>query len=250
MRGIVAIEQERADAVLSHGADTVAEDQPAGIGLDGGSAVPKLDQFPGERRFEEHLALIPEVDVVGKHQVDVLVVLAGEHGIEAVDLPGEQGHAFVLGGRTVQGDEPKEEEVGGLHQFRHDHLAIEGGEGGVVDVGAVIVLEADEAGVFDAVALRRRGREEDALGQLLFGLELNFVVGPGQHPNPLRRVLIFLRHSIRQAELFGLAELARSSSSANDSPSLFITRRVNSLVNPSSESFRPNSAFSYTGFGI
>ena len=29
-----------------------------------------------------------------------------------------------------------------------------------------------------------------------------------------------------------------------------MTRRVNSLVNPSSESFRPNSAFSYRGFGI
>jgi hypothetical protein len=34
--------------------------------------------------------LIPEVDVVGKHQVDVLVVLAGEHGIEAADLPGNR----------------------------------------------------------------------------------------------------------------------------------------------------------------
>ena len=29
-----------------------------------------------------------------------------------------------------------------------------------------------------------------------------------------------------------------------------MTRRVNSPVNPSSESFRPNSAFSYRGFGI
>ena len=37
---------------------------------------------------------------------------------------------------------------------------------------------------------------------LLFGLELNFVVGPGQHPNSLGGVVVFLRHSIRQAELF------------------------------------------------
>ena len=101
--GIVAIEEERADAVLSHGADAVAEDQPACIGLDGGSAVPNLDQFPWESGFEQHLALIPEMDVVGKHQIDVLVVLTGEHGIEAIDLPRENGHAFVFGGRDHSG---------------------------------------------------------------------------------------------------------------------------------------------------
>ena len=107
-------------------------------------------------------------------------------------------------GRTVQGDESKVEEVGSLHQFRHDDPAIVGGEGRVVDVGAVVVPETNEAGVLDAVALGGRGREDDALGQLLFGLELDFVVGPGQHPNPLGGVLIFLRHSIRQAELLRL----------------------------------------------
>ena len=181
--GIVVIEEERADAVRSQGADTVAEDQPACFGLNGGPTVPKLDQLPGEHRFKEHLAFIPEVDVVGKHEVDVLVVLAREHGIEAVDFPGEDGHAFVLRGRTVQGDEPKEEEVRSLHQLWQDHLTIEGGEGGVVDVGAVIVLETDEPGVFDAVALRRRRRENNAFRQLLLGLKLNLVVGPGQHQN-------------------------------------------------------------------
>ena len=146
--------------VLSHRADTVAEDQPSGIGLDRRSAVPDLDQFPRKSGLEEHLALIPEMDVVGKHQVDVLVVLAGEHGIEAADLPGEDRHAFVFGGRAIQGNESKVEEVGSLHQFRHDDPAIEGGEGRVVDVGAVVVLEANEAGVLDAVALGRRGREK------------------------------------------------------------------------------------------
>ena len=105
---------------------------------------------------------------------------------------------------TIQGNESKEEEVGSLHQLRHDHLAIEGGEGRVVDVSAVVVLEMNKACVLDAVALRGRGRENDAFGQLLSGLELNLVVGPGQHPDPLCGALIFLRHSIRQAELFRL----------------------------------------------
>src|ERR1035438_135805 len=86
---IIAIQEERADAVFSHWADTMAEDQPPGVGLDRRSAVPELDQFPGKDRFEEHRVLIPEVHVVRKHEVNVLVVLAGEHGVEAIDFPRE-----------------------------------------------------------------------------------------------------------------------------------------------------------------
>ena len=82
------------------------------------------------------------------------------------------------------------EEVRSLHQLWQDHLAIEGREGGVVDVGAVIVLETHEPGVFDAVELRRRGRENDAFTQPLLGLKLNLVIGPGQHQNSLNGVLI------------------------------------------------------------
>jgi len=104
---IIAIEQERADAVLSQGADTVAKNQPACVGLNGGPAVAKLDKFPREYRFEERLTLIPAVDAVGKHKVDVLVVLSREHRIEAIDFPGEDGHSFVFGGRTVQVNEWK-----------------------------------------------------------------------------------------------------------------------------------------------
>src|SRR6185295_5448081 len=47
-------------------ADRPLRPMPAGIGLNGRSAVPKLDQLPRENRFQEHLALIPEVHVVGK----------------------------------------------------------------------------------------------------------------------------------------------------------------------------------------
>ena len=64
--GIVAVKKEGADAVLSHRADAVSEDQPSGIGLDGRSAIPHLDQFPGKSRFEEQRAFVPVVDVVGE----------------------------------------------------------------------------------------------------------------------------------------------------------------------------------------
>jgi hypothetical protein len=96
----------------------VAQDQPASIGLDGGSAVPELYQFPRENRFKDQFAFIPEVDVVGKHDVDALVVLAGEHAIKAVDFPGKEGHAFVLGGRTIQGNESEKEEVRRFYQLQ------------------------------------------------------------------------------------------------------------------------------------
>ena len=79
---------------------------------------------------------ILEVDVVGVHEVDTLVVLARKHGVEAVDFAREESHAFVLGGRTVQGDKAKVKEIRSLRQFRHYNLAIKGGEGRVVDVSA------------------------------------------------------------------------------------------------------------------
>jgi hypothetical protein len=48
--GIIAIEEERTDAVLSHRANTVAEDQPSGVGLDWRAAVSDLGLFPREMR--------------------------------------------------------------------------------------------------------------------------------------------------------------------------------------------------------
>src|SRR5271166_3668898 len=62
--GIVAIEQERADRVLPHRPDAVAEHQPAGICFNRRSAVAQLDQFPGKHGLEQHFVLIPKVHVV------------------------------------------------------------------------------------------------------------------------------------------------------------------------------------------
>src|SRR6185503_19761906 len=73
--GIIEIEKKGTDAVLSQGANTVTEDQPASIGLDGGAAVSYLDQLPRESWFKEDLVFITEMDVVGEHEVDVLIVL-------------------------------------------------------------------------------------------------------------------------------------------------------------------------------
>src|SRR6202042_2446403 len=130
---IIAIQQERTNAILAHRANSVTEYQPAGIGFDRRSTVPKLDQFPRKRRIEERLALIPEVDIIGEHEIDVLVILPREHGIMSVYFPRKHRHTFVLRGWTVERDESKKEEIGSLDQLRHHHLTVVGCKSCVID---------------------------------------------------------------------------------------------------------------------
>ena len=73
------------------------------------------------------------------------------------------------------------QEVLRFDELRQDHLAVVGGVSGVIGLRAVLVLEADEAGVLDAVALGGRDGEEHAFGQARVGGELDFVIGLGQH---------------------------------------------------------------------
>ena len=63
-----------------------------------------------------------------------------------------------------------------LQQLRQRDLAVVGGVGRIVGEAAVVVLEADEARVFDAVALAGRGRKEDALRNAAVGREVHFVI--------------------------------------------------------------------------
>lgn len=60
LAGIIAIEEERTDAVFSHRANSMAENQPSGIGFDGRTAVAELDQLPRKNRFKKHPALVPK----------------------------------------------------------------------------------------------------------------------------------------------------------------------------------------------
>jgi len=134
--------------------------------------------------------------------MDALVVLAGEHGIETIYLSGENSHALVFSRGTVQRDESKAEEIRGFHEFRHHHSAVVGGESRVIDVSAVIIPEMNESGVFDAIPLGGSGRENDALRQLLIGLELDLAVRLGHRPNSISGILML-------QQPFGLARLVQ-----------------------------------------
>ena len=118
---------------------------------------------------------------VGVHQVDVLVVLPGEHRVLPVDHPGEEGEPLVPDLRPVQGAHLEVEEVLGLEHLRQGHPAVVGGVGGVVADPAVVVGEPDEPGVLDPVGLGGRRREDDPFRDVQLGAEADLVVGLGQH---------------------------------------------------------------------
>jgi hypothetical protein len=63
---VVAIQQESADAVLSHCPHSVTDYQPAGFGFNGRAAVSQLDEFPGERGLQNELHGMPEMEMIGE----------------------------------------------------------------------------------------------------------------------------------------------------------------------------------------
>jgi hypothetical protein len=64
-------------------------------------------QIP-RKLLQNGLAAIPGFQIVRIDEVEVLVVLAADHGIFAVNLAGEQGHALVRAADPFNGDILKE----------------------------------------------------------------------------------------------------------------------------------------------
>ena len=176
-RGVVAVEEDGTDAVFAHGADAVGQDEPTGFGFDGRTAIAHLDEFPGLRWTDDDFRFIPEVQVVGEHEVDVLAVLPAEHGVESVDFAGEEGEALAAHGGAVEGAGLEFAKVAGRDHLRENDAAVVSGVGGMVGDLAVVAGEADEARVFDAVALQRGKGEDDLFGEVESGFEAHGVVG-------------------------------------------------------------------------
>src|SRR6185503_11957694 len=94
---------------------------------------------------------------------------AADHGVLPVQLAWEQGHALVLGGRSPQRRQSEREEILRLDQLRTNGLAAVRGIRAVV--GALRTREFHQSRVFDPVRLRRGHGEDDALADVLFGVE-------------------------------------------------------------------------------
>ena len=170
------IEQEGADAVAAHRADAVGDDQPAGLRLDGRAAVADLHELPRLCGPQQLLRVFPVVHVVGKHEVEVLVVLSRDHRVAAVDAAGEERHAFVFHGAPVEREHAEVLEIARLDELRQDDAAVVCRVGRVIDDAPVVLDEADEAGVLDAVRFIRGDRKDDALGHRELRQEADLVV--------------------------------------------------------------------------
>ena len=160
------VEEDGAEAVFSHRADAVRDDEPARVGFDRGAAVAELHEFPRVLGPDQDLGLMPKVQVVREHKVNVFAILSAEHGVLAVDFSGEKSEAFVADGRAVERADGKLAEVARVDHLRQDDVAVVGRVGGHVGGRAVVLDEGHEAGVLDAVHLALRVGEEDFLGNI------------------------------------------------------------------------------------
>ena len=167
----------------------MGDDQPAGFGLDRRAAVADLYGLPGLGRAHQDLRVVPEVEVVGKHDEEVLVILPGEHRIAAVDAAREERHAFVLHRAAIERQHAEVQEILGFQELGKNGMAVVGGVSGVVHHRAVVVGELDEAGILDAVAFIRTDRKDDALAHPELGRESQLVVGIRQPLDALERAL-------------------------------------------------------------
>src|SRR3546814_9251422 len=75
-RGIVLVEQNRADRIMAYGADAMGEEQPAFVEFDGRAAIADLDELPRIFGLHDHLAEAPFVEVVRQDEVQALIVVA------------------------------------------------------------------------------------------------------------------------------------------------------------------------------
>ena len=76
--------------------------QPALIQFDWRPATANLYKFPRKLRLQNGLPTVPSIKLVRIDEVEVFVVLAADHCIFAVDLAGEESHAFVSRGRSLE----------------------------------------------------------------------------------------------------------------------------------------------------
>ena len=155
--------------------------QPSRVSM-GEPQLPIFTNSHGCRGVSQEPRVVPEMDVVRKHQVEALVILARDHREAAVDAAREERHAFVLHGVAIQRHHAEVLKIRRLDQLRQDGASIVGRVGGVIGDSPVLLTEAHETRIFDAVALIRRGGKDDALRETDGGREMHFIVG---HREPL-----------------------------------------------------------------
>jgi hypothetical protein len=88
--------------------------------LRGEPQLPIWRNSQGNFGSRKELGLMPEMEMVREHEVDVAVILPAEHGVVTVDLLGKEGHAFVQHSGTVERNEFEVQKIGRLEKLRED----------------------------------------------------------------------------------------------------------------------------------
>ena len=155
----------------------MGQQQPALVELDRRPAIADLHELPRELRLQDRNAAIPGMQVGRIDEIEVLVVLPADHGVLAVDLPGEQGHALVPCGGSPQGRHAKGYEIGGLDQLGSYRGAAIGGVCRVEGLSPA-VFEFHETGIFDPVRLGQGDGKDHPLADILVRPEHHFDIVP------------------------------------------------------------------------
>src|SRR5690625_6820909 len=93
---IINVEKNRTDRVDPHGPHSMRQYQPPLMGLKRRATVTDLNELPRLYGLLDQMRLLPEVEVVRKHDVVILSILTRKHRILPIDLPREERHPLVL----------------------------------------------------------------------------------------------------------------------------------------------------------
>ena len=127
----------------------------------------------------DELRLVPEMDVLGSKEVDVLTIEASGHHEVVADLVRKKRHALVLDAPTVERDHVEVAKIRRFDELRQDPEAVVSGIRGVVGHVAVGMGEAHESGILDAAALVLAHWKDHALGDRSVGRKIEVVVRAG-----------------------------------------------------------------------
>ncbi len=160
--------------------------QPASVSI-GEPQLPICRNSQRVGRLHERLPGVPEMEIVGIHQVEVLAVLARDHDVLAADPAREKRHALALHLAAVQRADLEVEKIAGFQHLGNGDPAIVGGVGRDIGDAAVVLDEPDEARILDPVRFVRRTGKDDPFGQGLVRRIEKFVIRLGQVQDAARR---------------------------------------------------------------
>jgi len=118
--GIVQVQQRRADAVATHRADAMRDDEPALRQLDRAAAIANLHELQGSAAARISVASFHDMQIVGRDQLQRLAIRARQHRVPPADAAREQRHALVADRIPAQRHEGEASEVVGSQHFRRD----------------------------------------------------------------------------------------------------------------------------------